>query len=242
MLTLESLQEFTRKFQTNERNVVREYIQHLFLAGLYKSKGAEKLLFKGGTALRVVYQSPRFSEDVDFTGQGVHSYKEIDDLFLEALSEVEKIGLDISYKEAKPTAGGYLGVIHYKIFELVENMKFEISLRKRAPLKGELTTIVPELTTPYTLIHLPPKELVSEKMEALLTRRKPRDYYDCYFALRSRELNKLVDKNRLKLVLKNLETERVNFKTELSNLLPISHHSLLPNFKDILKKEIRKYF
>ena len=31
MLNLKNLREFTKKFQTIEKNVVREYIQHLFM-------------------------------------------------------------------------------------------------------------------------------------------------------------------------------------------------------------------
>lgn len=34
----------------------------------YQEKEAEAILFKGGTALRLIYQSPRFSEDLDFSG------------------------------------------------------------------------------------------------------------------------------------------------------------------------------
>lgn len=241
MLTSENLQEFIKKFQTSEKNVVREYLQHLFLSALYKSKGAEKLLFKGGTALRFIFHSPRFSEDVDFTGQSIYYHGEIDDLFVNALSELEKMGINISYKEAKPTTGGYLGLIHYEIFGLVEDMKFEVSLRKERRAEGELTTIVSEFTPPYTLVYLSSKQLVSGKLEALLSRKKPRDYYDLYFMLHHSELNKFVDKNKLKIVAKNLETERIDFKRELSVLLPVSHHLILQDLKKILRKEIEKY-
>lgn len=241
MLTLENIREFIDKFQTSERNVVREYIQHLFLAGLYKCAGAEKLLFKGGTALRFIFQSPRFSEDLDFTGQNIYYSKEIDDLFLSALSELEKIGINIFYKEAKPTTGGYLGLIHYEMFGHAEDMKFEVSLRKGKKVSGELVSIISDFTTPYTLVYLPAKQLVAGKMDALLSRKKPRDYYDLYFMLRHPELNKFVDKNKLKHVLNYLESERMDFKKELSVLLPVSHHLILRDLKKILIKEIGKY-
>src|SRR5581483_4538838 len=46
----------------------RDYIQHLFLYLLYTAPRREKVgfHFKGGTAIRIVYGSPRFSEDLDF--------------------------------------------------------------------------------------------------------------------------------------------------------------------------------
>jgi predicted nucleotidyltransferase component of viral defense system len=39
-----------------------------FLSYLYKQPDSEKLLFKGGTALKFIFRSPRYSEDLDFTG------------------------------------------------------------------------------------------------------------------------------------------------------------------------------
>lgn len=241
MLTQETLQAFTKKFQTNERNVVREYIQHLCLANLYKNKEAQNLLFKGGTSLRLIYQSPRFSEDLDFSGKNFSSRNIIEDLFLKTLVEIEKMDIAISFKEAKSTTGGYLGLIHYELFGFVEDMKFEISLRKGRRAEGELTTVVSDFTITYPLIHLVPKELVEEKILALIKRGKPRDYYDLYFLLRHPALNRLVDKRKLNIVLDSLNKTQLDFKRELSVLLPVSQHMILKNFKGILKKEIERY-
>ncbi|MCX5726189.1 MAG: nucleotidyl transferase AbiEii/AbiGii toxin family protein [Candidatus Saganbacteria bacterium] len=241
MLSRDDLEKFTNKYQTIERNIVREYLQHLFLANLYGVKGAEKLLFKGGTALRIAFLSPRFSEDVDFTGQNIYHHQEIDELFITALSEVEKMGINVYIKEAKPTTGGYLGLIHYEMFDLVEDMKFEVSLRKGKKAAGELVNVASEYIPSYSLIHLPAEIIAGEKLEAVLTRKKPRDYYDLYFMLRHPELNKYIDKKKMRVVSNNLKSERIDFKKELMVLLPASHQMLLKDFKGILKKEIEKY-
>jgi predicted nucleotidyltransferase component of viral defense system len=45
---------------------VREYWEMLILKELTESLLGEKLVFIGGTALRLVYNSPRFSDDLDF--------------------------------------------------------------------------------------------------------------------------------------------------------------------------------
>ena len=71
MLGRDNLEKFTKLQQTSVQNVVREYCQHLFLSFLYQNPGSEKLLFKGGTALRIILKSPRFSEDLDFTDAGL---------------------------------------------------------------------------------------------------------------------------------------------------------------------------
>jgi len=241
MLSLESLKEFTKKFQTIEKNIIREYIQHLFLSSLYKIKGSERLLFKGGTALKIIYGSPRFSEDLDFDGQNIHQHELIDDLFLETISEIEKSGIEISLKEAKPTTGGYLGIISYNLYGVLSEMKFEISLRRGGKDDYETETIVGDYLPSYSIIHSPAKKIVMGKIAALLSREKPRDYYDIYFILRHPLLHEFVDNNQLRTIERNLSKTQINFKKELSVLLPVSHQMILKDFKKTLTQEIKKY-
>ena len=47
--------------------VVREFWELILLKGLYDSPYGRDLIFKGGTALRLAYGFPRFSEDLDFS-------------------------------------------------------------------------------------------------------------------------------------------------------------------------------
>ena len=242
MLSLENLKEFTNKNQTRLENIIREYIQHLFLSSLYKIKGSEKLLFKGGTALKIIYGSPRFSEDLDFDGQNIYQCKLIDDLFIETISEVEKSGIDIGLKEAKPTTGGYLGIISYRLYDISKEMKFEISLRRGKKSDYEIATIVNDYLPSYSIIHSPAEKIVNGKIEALLSRGKPRDYYDAYFILRHSELRQTISKDQFKKIEQNLSKIKINFKKELSVLLPVSHQMILKDFKKTLKQEIKKYY
>ena len=46
--------------------VVREYWEVTFLDALLSGEHGKNLVFRGGTALRLAYRSPRFSEDLDF--------------------------------------------------------------------------------------------------------------------------------------------------------------------------------
>lgn len=55
---------------TNEAdliNALKEVFQEITLLGLYHGGFFEKAAFYGGTALRILYKLPRFSEDLDFT-------------------------------------------------------------------------------------------------------------------------------------------------------------------------------
>ncbi len=118
MITKETLSALARKYQTSEfPNVVREYFQHLFLSELYKLPGAEKMLFKGGTALRIIYGSPRFSEDLDFSLFGVaeRSIKDFtENLFIDVLAKIGQVGERVELKEASPTSGGYFGIATFQ--------------------------------------------------------------------------------------------------------------------------------
>lgn len=47
-------------------NSLREYIQYIILSDIYNSREYKKMVFKGGSCLRVGYGLPRLSEDLDF--------------------------------------------------------------------------------------------------------------------------------------------------------------------------------
>jgi hypothetical protein len=57
------------KIETPERkrDVVREFLQHLLLSILDRRRAFQHWAFVGGTALRVLYDIRRFSEDLDFS-------------------------------------------------------------------------------------------------------------------------------------------------------------------------------
>ena len=64
MLTKQQLRRLAHRRGIGLHALERDYIQYLILSVLY-TRG-QGLLFKGGTALHVVYRSPRYSEDLDF--------------------------------------------------------------------------------------------------------------------------------------------------------------------------------
>jgi hypothetical protein len=49
-----------------QRAIVREYLQMRILYSLQSAGAMIPLAFHGGTALRILYQLPRYSEDLDF--------------------------------------------------------------------------------------------------------------------------------------------------------------------------------
>jgi predicted nucleotidyltransferase component of viral defense system len=57
--------------RTLKRNVLREYLQMKMLQYLFSSADAASLVFMGGTAIRLIHGSDRFSEDLDFDNRSL---------------------------------------------------------------------------------------------------------------------------------------------------------------------------
>lgn len=61
------LDRYDLKSVSDYKNAVKEIVQEIALLGLWRAKFFEKAAFYGGTALRILYQLDRFSEDLDFS-------------------------------------------------------------------------------------------------------------------------------------------------------------------------------
>jgi len=53
------------------KNILVEYLQCEILDSIFKEKESGQLSFMGGTAIRIVYNGNRFSEDLDFDNFGL---------------------------------------------------------------------------------------------------------------------------------------------------------------------------
>lgn len=240
MISKDLIAELTHKYQTTQVNVAREYCQHLFLSYFYQKRKSDHVLFKGGTAIRFLYNSPRFSEDLDFTAYNTNM-RQIETIFIDSLDDVAQTGIDVKLEEAKATSGGYFGIVRFTFLDFKQTIQIEVSMRpKKSKIVPEVSLISSDYIPPYNIISLAEKDLIEEKIQALLDRAKPRDFFDIYFLLRS---NLSTPKNILPLgkVLKKLEDTKIDFKRELTLFLPKSHHNILKDFKNILKRELQKY-
>lgn len=240
MISEESIKQLSRKYQTTELNVRREYFQHLFLSYFYRQKESEKVYFKGGTALRMIYQSPRFSEDLDFSSS-LKNISIIEKMVIGALVEIEREGVATEIKEAKKTSGGYLAEIVFQATGQPVSILLEISLRE-SERKGEVVTIAGGFIPPYIAEQLEQKQLIKEKIRALLARQKPRDFFDLYFILRANLLpapERKILSNVLDVL--NSAKNKTNFGKELKQFLPQSHQAIIKNFSSVLERELKRF-
>jgi predicted nucleotidyltransferase component of viral defense system len=239
MISSKFIKQLATQWQTTEINVTREYVQHLFLSNFYQQPDSGGMFFKGGTALRVLYHSPRFSEDLDFSAVKLHP-SAIETAITGTLTEITRSGLKVDISEAKVTTGGYLAIIDVQLYSHQHKIQLEISSRKSNRIGGETILITSKLLPSYTVLALKQEILVEEKIAALLTRAKPRDFFDFYFILRAGLLSPQT-RNQLISVKQLLEKKPQESFQELKTFLPASYRSIVKDFPTVLEREINRY-
>lgn len=248
MIAREILKKLAIQYHTTESpNIVREYCQHLLLSSLYKLEEAGSLLFKGGTAFRILYGSPRFSEDLDFTLVDIeprHRQSFIEHIFASSLAIIEQTAISVEFgSKFGPTTDGYYAEAIFHLYEFPPvKVAINISSRNGEKMQGETNNIASDFLPPYNIIQLSQDAMVEEKIfGALINRQKPRDFYDLYFILR-KGLFPPSQKKRLAEWQEKIVSYagKIDFKHELSKFLPFDHQNIIKDFKKILDHELRR--
>jgi len=182
MITQQQLKDLVSQFKINEVIVLREFFQVWFLSQLYKQKGSEHLFFKGGTAIRLIFEGSRFSEDLDFTSQ--ISEEECEKIILKAVAETEKT-MNIELKKLKSIAGlSYRLACSSDLLPQPIYIRLDVSFREQI-LDPQKTIIKTNYPIPFNefVSHPSKQEIMAEKIRAFMNRVKGRDLYDLWFLL-----------------------------------------------------------
>lgn len=186
---------------TQKLNHLREYLQWLILKAMDEEGLRKVLAFVGGTALRVIYKTSRFSEDLDFS---LIAKKKID---FERMAQnlnahLKRLGLNSRIKKLKnqaPLASFFLSfddlLFPLGLADQVSqtlSIKVEVDLNPPAGWKLERYLFSDPLF--FWISHFDLPSLFSTKLHALLFRGfdKGRDFYDLIFFLRRRITPRLV--------------------------------------------------
>lgn len=163
--------------------VVREEHEMVLLKELYESEFGVHLMFKGGTALRLAYGSPRFSEDLDFTALGDLNTEKL----IEFLKRVGKRYPAIASLEAREKFYTVLAIAKIKEVFLSHALSIKVEISKR---KGKWVQdvdyrekVITSEATPLTVLARVAslEEILREKKEALRSRKAARDVFDYWF-------------------------------------------------------------
>lgn len=197
-----------KKLQGNNksliRNYLKEYIQYLVLSLLYNQKKMKNLVFKGGSCLRVCYELPRLSEDLDFDYDeniiGKNILKELDDYLKKEIKNKYYSKLETKIQS---TIRLYLKFPFLKDLNLAnesESNKLYVKIEttnKLSPFAGYTLTPVSKHGFNFIAYHYDRPSLMSGKINALLFRVwfkeskdqenqidiKGRDFYDLFWFL-----------------------------------------------------------
>ena len=105
MLDLENIKnEIGEKiYRRNPKAALVEYLQYEMLDSIFKQKNSSQLSFMGGTAIRIIYGSNRFSEDLDFDNFNL-SFTEFKKIIEQSAKDVEYKGFKIEIRFTKKNA------------------------------------------------------------------------------------------------------------------------------------------
>lgn len=209
----ERLKLYNPLSKQEELNALKEIYQEIALAGLARSDFFKQAAFQGGTALRIVHQLKRFSEDLDFVLlKSSTSFQW--QTYLKAIElEFNSFGVNLEIKDRLDTKGAIKTAFlkedsFARIFELTyDRLPSDV---QKITIKLEIDTQPPEgsnfenafLTYPYpfSITVQDFSSLFASKCHALLCRKyeKGRDWFDFLWYLARRiPVNYLLLKNAL---------------------------------------------
>ena len=251
MLSKEQIQIFSKQIKIDSFSVYREYLQLLFLKYFYDLPKSNQIYFKGETSIKFLYGSFRFSEDLDFSS--TLKEEEIKPLIQKAIKNLSR-EIPTSFKQEKSIADSFTGRIFQEIsdFSFPLTVRLDISLREK-PIYIEnsyIETIFP--ISPYPLVvHLAVKEILAEKIRALIIRGKGRDLFDIWFLLSKKieidwdlvnlKMSFYNRKTNLKEIMTIIkETPDQEIKKDLTKFLPLNQRESAEKVKTWLIDKLRK--
>lgn len=216
-MTITIIQERLRSYNSpskqEELNALKEIYQEIALAGLARSDFFKLAAFQGGTALRIVHQLKRFSEDLDFVLlKPSESFQW--QSYLKAIElEFNSFGVNLEIKE-RADAKGVIKTAFLKedSFARILELTYDRlpSDEQKITIKLEIDTLPPAGSNfenafliypyPFSILIQDFPSLFASKCHALLCRKyeKGRDWFDfLWYLSRRTPVNYLLLKNAL---------------------------------------------
>ena len=164
----------------------KDYLIKLFLYNYFKRY--DSAVFKGGTCLRYLYGTERFSEDIDFNI--TIKPEEFEEQVAKTLNEVKLVGIKSGFIKKEQFKDAYTAEIWfygplYKGTNQTQN-KFRIDAGKRGGIINEprwelISSEYPETREHFLIQTMDEQELLAEKLKTLFERGKGRDLYDVWY-------------------------------------------------------------
>jgi hypothetical protein len=174
------------------RNVMREYLQARVLGALQRAGAMIPLAFQGGTALRFLFTSARYSEDLDFAlekDKGSYDFRACLQSIKSEL-KVESYVVEFKVNDKKVVHNAFIRFpgLFYELGlspHPAEVLAIKIEVDTDPPPGAALTTSVVRRHITLQLQHHDRASLLAGKLHAILQRPylKGRDLYDLFWYL-----------------------------------------------------------
>lgn len=178
-----------------QKHMLKEYVELLALEWIARSPYAAKLIFIGGTNLRLIQGIDRFSEDLDFDCKGISEdeFRQMSDELVKYL-QLQGLNAELRNKE-----NAHLTAFRSNVYfpELLFDLQLTGHREERFLMKIEAQdqgidypremAIVQRNGFSFPVPVPPLGVLLSMKLCALLTRQKGRDFYDVLFLMQRTE-------------------------------------------------------
>jgi len=233
MLTKAQIQRIAQRNGIGMQVQERDYLQHLLLWLLYSR--SQDLVYKGGTALRMVYSGNRYSEDLDFNGQ--NDVPILRESWQQIVVRLWDFGIDAEMRREWVSEVGYSFDVSFQgpLYDGRNRSKGKVRIDiNRRPeevvVRRELVRSEYDDVRPFVVTVLTAEHLLAEKIRALLVRGKPRDLYDIWLLLNQGiRLNAALIERKLILydtewdrdtLVAALDRVRIDWERDLRHLLP----------------------
>lgn len=230
---IKMLEKYDLSNSNSSFDALREILQEIVLLGLYDAGFFKHASFYGGTALRILHNLPRFSEDLDFSlleSNSEFNLKPFQDAIIDTLKSFGfDVNIEIKEKNSKSaiasafvkgnTIEHLLNInapkdIRNKI-QKDQIVKIKLEVDTNPPLAFETQNIIRLTPRPFSLNAFTLPSLYAGKMHAILcrawsTRPKGRDWYDLVWYIANEvELDTVHLKARLSQSCKYLEENSI---------------------------------
>jgi len=225
MLTQVQAQQFAQEQQTIVDNILKEHYQIYILDQLYKSNFADSLVFKGGTALRLIYNSVRFSEDLDFSLIQNIKYNDFKKTIEQIINKFPESKIQDIYDKYNTLYAKIVFQVDFKPIPIgikieINKNRGKIDFKHTVGLSKSLFNNIEVVSKVFTL-----DAILKDKMEILSegVRRQPRDLFDTWYI--NQKLNSDFE------ILEKYKYSKKELMDGLNPLLPKKYQKTMDLFK-----------
>jgi predicted nucleotidyltransferase component of viral defense system len=226
MITEELVRNLSETLRIDKERIAREYYEMLILDEISKKEWSQYLIFKGGTALRLAFGSPRFSDGLDFS---ILSTINPGDVFNFAKYISRNYGVEITDSHKKRATILVEFRISEQFLTQAFRLKIEISMRIESKLPYNLEILSSSVYPLKVLFQvMDTGYMFHEKIRTFKERKEPRDLFDIWF---------LSEKLKMEIPVDEIpEIEARKLKQVLRKYLPTNWYRAIDEIQRLLEK------